>query len=131
LSLYNLSWVYYAVGNWRESVKLGEEGLALGQRVGEAEGHLLYLHMWVGLRGAYLGDEVTARRHAAACEHAAPQGRHGPRASVQARLLRALDDLDAAARHVAVMPAEWPPCAQCQDLYRLVYAEFYARMGRA
>ena len=129
LSLYNLSWVYYAVGNWRESVKLGEEGLALGQRVGEAEGHLLYLHMWVGLSAAYLGDEQTTRRHIAACETLAPQWRHGQRDFVQARLLMALDDLDAAARHVAVMPAEWPPCAQCQDLYRLVYAEFYARTG--
>jgi len=129
LSLYNLSWVYYAVGNWRESVKLGEEGLALGQRVGQAEGNLLYLHMWIGLSAAYLGDEGTTRRHIAACETLAPQWRHGQRNFVQARLLLALDDLDTAARHVAVMSEEWPPCAQCQDLYRLVYAEFYARTG--
>lgn len=28
------------------------------------------------------------------------------------------------------MPEEWPPCAQCRYLYRLVYAEFYARTGQ-
>lgn len=108
-------------------MQFGEEGLALGQRVGEVEGNLLYLHIWVGLSAAYLGDEETTRRHIAACEALAPQWRHGRRNFVQARLLLVLDDLEATARHVAAMPDEWPPCAQCQDLYRLVYAEFYAR----
>ncbi len=129
-SLYNMSWVYHGIGKWRESVQFGEEGLALGQRVGALEGNLLYLHIWVGLSAAYLGDEETTRRHIAACEALAPQWRHGRRNFVQARLLLALDDLEAAARHVAAMPDEWPPCAQCQDLYRLVYAEFYARSGQ-
>ena len=128
-SLYNLSWIYYAVGKWRESVQLGEEGLQLGERVGAVEGNLLYLHMWVGLSAAYLGDEETTRRHVAASSAMAPQWRHGRQDFVQARLLLALDDLEGAARHVALMPEEWPPCAQCQDLYRLAYAEFYARTG--
>lgn len=134
-SLYQLSWVYHGIGRWREAVQSGQQSLKTIERIGLGgpldinRVNFLYGCMWVGSSSAYLGDEAAARNYVNVAGEVEYSGSHGRRDFVQARILLALDDLNTAARHVAAMPAEWPTCAQCQDLYRMVYGQFYARAG--
>ncbi len=129
LTHHDLVWVYWAVGRWEESVRVGREGMVLGDRVGLGEGQLLLIALWSGLSAAYVSDEATARLHAEKAGQLRTTWSHIRSRTVQAWVLLALDDLDAAAEHIAAMPKEWPSCVWCQDICRFVNGQYYARTG--